>query len=85
MTAGQEHDVEVLGVYVLGLLDDDVSRVVEAHLAACAHCCVVVGELEWVHELLVHALATDNANLLRFSATRAFVPGQRTRSDRERR
>lgn len=58
MAARREHDVDELGVYVLGLLDDDRSAMIEDHLMSCVGCRELVDELVGVHELLAFAPAT---------------------------
>jgi anti-sigma factor RsiW len=58
MTASQDHDVEVLGIYTMGLLDDEQADRVEEHLAICDECCAVLSELVGVRELLAFTPAS---------------------------
>ncbi|SDY83406.1 Putative zinc-finger [Amycolatopsis xylanica] len=46
------HDTDSLGVYVLGKLDPDEAKAVEAHLAACAACRQEVEELREIQVML---------------------------------
>lgn len=47
-----QHDVEVLGVYVLGALDDNEARAVEEHLTGCALCRDELEELLGLRSML---------------------------------
>jgi anti-sigma factor RsiW len=52
MNDGQPHDVEELGAYAAGALDEDASRAVEEHVAACPSCRAELAELQAVSALL---------------------------------
>jgi anti-sigma factor RsiW len=55
MATDEDHDVEVLGVYALGLLDDQEAQAIDEHLVTCAECRTVLDELVGVHQMLAFA------------------------------
>ncbi|MBU2665382.1 zf-HC2 domain-containing protein [Actinoplanes bogorensis] len=85
-----EHDNELLGAYVLGVLEPDERAGVQTHLDGCEQCRKEVGELremeaalgELPPEALIDGPPVDGELLLQ--RTLKQVRGERTRGERQR-
>jgi Putative zinc-finger len=52
MSTREQHGNELLGAYVLGVLDDEQAREVELHVESCAECRTELDDLRAMHDTL---------------------------------